>query len=126
MDITTATPAARDIKPVWTPWFTPMHPESDEGAIYLGALVVIGVVDRGVRRRVECSHRDLYVTPRGEYLARFGDDEPDYGSLGMVPAGSVYAFAEKLAKDRAAALDTFVPCAWTLLLPDEHRTALPV
>ncbi|RTL16314.1 MAG: hypothetical protein EKK55_24505 [Rhodocyclaceae bacterium] len=109
MDIDRAVRSVRQIAPVFTPWFTPLHPESDEGAVFLGHLLVIRY-DEGV---IEVEAQDLFVTPKGEYLRRWGDAEPDYGSFGdAAPPGSAYAFIAKLAGERKAAPEAFVPCAW--------------
>jgi hypothetical protein len=41
---------------------------------------------------------DLYVC-RGEYICRFGNEEPDYSTLGdLTPVGTPYAFAKELAR----------------------------
>ena len=41
---------------------------------------------------------DLYVC-RGGYIRRFGNEGPDYGTLGdLAPMGTPYAFAKELAR----------------------------
>jgi len=107
----TAKCIAKNIAPLYVAWFTSKHPTEPTSeaasAIFLGRLV-----DRG-------EMRDLYVTPKGEYLARHGDGEADYGSLGdLAPAGTPYAFAAAINARRVGKPGErrrrFVACMWSV------------
>jgi len=95
--MTIARVRTRNVSPRFTPWFSALHPESDEGAIFLGRF------DGG----------DLYATSRGEYLARTGNNEAAYGCLGKwTPEGTIYSLAAALAERCARLGKGFSPCEW--------------
>lgn len=96
----------RNVQPLFRPWFV-----AEGGAFFLGA--VVGLPN-------ESPYLDLYVTPKGEILTRFGNDEAEYGCLGTVEeieamgdqAPPAYRFGRRLANERRLKGARFVASAY--------------
>ena len=101
----------RNVQPLFRPWFV-----ASEGVRYLGAIVRNDGLD------IDPGYTDLYVSRKGEYLARFGNGEADYGCLGdrarleglgdKCPANYRFAMALHAKIDREGR--KYVPSAYSL------------
>lgn len=101
-----ATLIRRNVQPLFRPWFV-----KSEGAVFLGA--VVGAPHFA-------PYVDLYLTRKGEILARMGNAESDYGCLGTIGQiaqlppdyASAYRFGARLAARYQAQGARYVPSAW--------------
>lgn len=103
-----ATLIRRNVRPLFRPWFT--DDEGAHGARYLGA--VIGCPQAA-------PYVDLYVTPAGDLLTRYGNAEPAYGAFSIEvvremgdQAPTHYRLALALADRRARDRNAYVPAAY--------------